>query len=99
LRKILPPAELNSSPGPAGQARYESWTSFRKICLEAANILDEILGKLGKLMKVKDGKTSEMAMFKNAVKSLWSEKEVSILVDRLSAPEKALEPRLLFSIR
>jgi hypothetical protein len=101
LRKSLSPAELNSSPGPAGQADYESWTSFQKICLKAANIADEILeilGRLGKL-KVKDSKHRKWQSLKYAVKSLWSEKEISSLVKRLSALEKALEPRLVFLIR
>jgi hypothetical protein len=98
LQKSLPPAELNSSPGPIGQADYESWTSFQKICLEAANIADEILGQLGTL-KVKDSKHRKWQSLKYAVKSLWSEKEISTLVERLSALKKALETRLLFSIR
>jgi hypothetical protein len=98
LRKYLPPTESNNSQDIANQEDDESWASFKKVCDQAANIADEILGRLEKL-KVKDGKHRKWRSLQKAVESLWSQKEIFSLMERLSGLRGALETRVLLSIR
>ena len=95
LRQSIPSA---NSPENLHQAHNDSWSSFRKICDEAAKVADELVGRLSQL-KIKDSKHRKLRSIQHAVESLWSEKEIAALLQRLSSLKEALESRILFSIR
>ena len=75
-----------------------SWRSLQQICDQAANVADELISKLGGL-KLKEGRFQKLRCLHEAVKSLWSEKEIKALSERLSGFRDALKTRVLFSIR
>src|SRR5580700_4425432 len=72
--------------------------SFEKLCNEAAKLAEELIERLDKV-KRKEGKHSKWLSFKQAVESAWSKNEVADLKKRLMSFKKALETRVLFSIR
>jgi hypothetical protein len=57
----------------------DQWITFRKICDDAANVAEELLGRLDRL-KVKGGKHRLFRNLKQAIETLWSEKEVAGLL-------------------
>jgi hypothetical protein len=95
LQQSLPSADSQDSQD---QEHTDGWSSFMKICHEAAKVADELAGRLARL-KVKDGKHRKLRSLKHAVESLWSEKEIAVLLERLSNFKEALESRVLFSIK
>jgi hypothetical protein len=76
----------------------DTWTAFATICDDAATVADELLQRLSKL-KIKDGKHKKLRSIQQAVACLWSENEISDLMQRLSSFRQALETRVLLSIR
>jgi hypothetical protein len=76
----------------------DAWSSFKKLCDEAANVADQIVKRLGSL-KLKDGKYRKFRSLQVAVESLWSGSEIAALLKRLSGLKEALGTRVLFSIR
>jgi RecA-family ATPase len=76
----------------------ETWSSFKRVCDEAADVADEIILRLGKL-RLQDGKFRRLRSILQAVETLWSEREITSLLKRLSSLRIALETRVLFSIR
>ena len=95
LRQSIP--SLNSIDS-SDQTHNDSWSSFRKICDEAAKVADELVARLSRLT-IKDGKYRKLRSIQQAVESLWSEKEITVLLQRLSGLREALESRIIFSIR
>jgi hypothetical protein len=71
--------------------------SFRKVCDEAVKIADELVERLKKL-KV-NRKFKRLTSLHRAIKTIWSEKEVAILMRRLLTLKETLESHVLFSIR
>jgi hypothetical protein len=81
---------------------------FQQICVEAARLAQELLGKLDKV-KVKttaedriDGKGREKQKWKTlkqALASVWSDDDIVALVERLSRIRQAIETRILLSLR
>jgi RecA-family ATPase len=76
----------------------ETWSSFKRVCDEAADVADEIILRLGKL-RLQDGKFRRLRSILQAVETLWSEREITSLLKRLSSLRIALETRVLFSTR
>ena len=76
----------------------DQWERFRKICDEAANVADELVSRIGRL-KVKGGKHRKIQSIQQAIRTLWSEDEITRLQVRLSALKEALKDRVLLSIR
>ncbi len=70
--------------------------NFEKICDEAAKIAEELKERLASLRT--GGKLNKLRSLQQAVKTMWSEKEVLALAERLSSFKAALETRVLFSI-
>jgi hypothetical protein len=66
LRQSIPSA---NSPDNSDQAHDDSWSSFRKICDEAAKVADELVGRLSQL-KVKDSKHRKLRSIRHAVECL-----------------------------
>jgi hypothetical protein len=95
IQKSLPSANSQDSQD---QEDTDGWSSFKRICDEAAKVADELVGRLARL-KVQDGKHRRLRSLKHAVDSLWSDKEIAALLKRLSYFKEALVTRVLFSIR
>lgn len=72
--------------------------TFEQICDKAAEIAEEIVKRLDTL-KVEGQDNRKWQSFKQAFKSLWSQKELTGLIDRLSSFKGALQSRILFSVR
>ena len=80
--------------------------SLGSICDQAASVADELVEKLESL-KIKGDeqkgqkrpKLRHLQSLKAAVKSLWSQKDISALLERLNRLRQALGTRVLMSIR
>lgn len=95
LRQSLSSEETQEE---TAQEDKETWSSFNRVCDEAADVADEIILRLGKL-RLQDGKFRRLRSILQAVETLWSEREITSLLKRLSSLRIALETRVLFSIR
>jgi hypothetical protein len=71
--------------------------SFRKVCDEAVKVADELVERLEKLKF--NGKFKGLRSLQHAVKTVWSEREVAVLMRRLLTLKETLESHVLFSIR
>ena len=71
--------------------------SFRKVCDEAVKVADELVERLEKLKF--SGKFKGLRCLQHAVKTVWSEREVAVLMRRLLTLKETLESHVLFSIR
>jgi hypothetical protein len=91
--------------GDLGGKGGPSVASFRKVCDEAVNVADEIVLRLQKLkrdgfqVKCRGGIHKKVLSLQPALKGMWSEKELAILMRRLSTLKESLESHVLFSIR
>ncbi|CAG8948956.1 hypothetical protein HYFRA_00002084 [Hymenoscyphus fraxineus] len=72
--------------------------SFQRLCDQAAQVAQELLGRLDNL-KIKSSKKNPWESFQKAIKSAWSEREITDLKARLLGFREVLDSRLLFSIR
>ncbi len=67
-----------------GEENENQWQSLRKICDEAAVVAEALLRRL-ETLKLKCGSKSRVwARSQLAVRSLWNEKEITSLSDRLA---------------
>ena len=73
--------------------------TLRKICDEAATVAEELLKRLGTLKLSGDEKHRRWQTAGIAVRSLWNEKEIAGLSNRLVMLKEALKTRVLFSLR
>jgi hypothetical protein len=80
------------------QAQSEEQKAFESICEGAEDIAKEIISKLESL-KVKGRKGDLKETVKKAVKSLWTEGEIDVLVGRLAAFKEALQTRVILNLR
>ena len=92
LRSSMPP-RLDS------EANEAQWKALRELCDKAAAVADELLKRLGTLKQSANGKHRRWESLHLAVRSLWNEKEIKSLLERLSALKEALNTRILFSLR
>ncbi|CAG8981479.1 hypothetical protein HYALB_00003050 [Hymenoscyphus albidus] len=80
------------------QGAYQEELSFERLCDQAAQVAQELLGRLDNL-KNKSTKKKPWESFQKAIKSAWSEREITDLKARLLGFREVLDSRLLFSIR
>jgi hypothetical protein len=71
---------------------------FLEICDMAANIADELLGRL-KSLTVEQKGSRAFNSFKAALKAAWSKDEVASLRERLSTLKDSLQSRMMVSLR
>jgi RecA-family ATPase len=98
VSKLRQSLSSEETQGEIVQEDKETWSSFKRVCDEAADVADEIILRLGKL-RLQDGKFRRLRSILQAVETLWSEREITSLLKRLSSLRIALETRVLFSIR
>jgi RecA-family ATPase len=98
VSKLRQPLSSEETQVETVQEDKETWSSFNRVCDEAADVADEIILRLGKL-RLQDGKFRRLRSILQAVETLWSEREITSLLKRLSSLRIALETRVLFSIR
>ena len=98
VSKLRQSLSSEETQGETVQEDKETWSSFNRVCDEAADVADEIILRLGKL-RLQDGKFRRLRSILQAVETLWSEREITSLLKRLSSLRIALETRVLFSIR
>ena len=98
VSKLRQSLSSEETQGETAQEDKETWSSFNRVCDEAADVADEIILRLGKL-RLQDGKFRRLRSILQAVETLWSEREITSLLKRLSSLRIALETRVLFSIR
>ena len=79
-------------------SRQDGSSSFDKICDEAVGVATEIVSKLEGL-RLQEGKFRLWRSLQKAVKEIWSKKELYGLVERLDRLRKALDSKVLFSLR
>jgi hypothetical protein len=84
--------------GPFAKHDPEYRVALEKICREASRAAEELVERLDKL-KVKSSKHRRWNSFCQALEAAWSKEEIDALKGRLSSLKKALETRVLFSIR
>jgi hypothetical protein len=95
LRRTISTSDTDNN---SDQDQEDVWSSLKQICAEAANVADEIVGRLGEV-HLQDGEHKKFRNLQQAVDSLWSPEEIAALLKRLSSFKEALETRVLFSIR
>jgi RecA-family ATPase len=98
VSKLRQSLSSEETQGEIVQEDKETWSSFKRVCDEAADVADEIILRLGKL-RLQDGKFRRLRSILQAVETLWSEREITSLLKRLSSLRIALETRVLFSTR
>jgi hypothetical protein len=98
LRALVSRLRDSPSSSASGQEDEVTWLNLKRICDEAASVADEFIRKLGGL-KLRKGKFQKLRSLHEAVKTFWSEKEITALSKRLSSFQDALETHVLFSIR
>lgn len=101
LRDLVTKLKLSYYPegkSEDSEGDVSQWTSFSRLCDEAAALAEELIERLVKL-KVKGGKNRIWRSVKQAVEAAWSEKELASMKKRLLSFREALETRILFSIR
>jgi RecA-family ATPase len=98
VSKLRQPLSSEETQVETVQEDKETWSSFNRVCDEAADVADEIILRLGKL-RLQDGKFRRLRSILQAVETLWSEREITSLLKRLSSLRIALETRVLFSTR
>jgi hypothetical protein len=84
---------------PSSEENDNQLQTLRKICDEAAAVAEELLKRLGTLKLSGDGKHRRWQTVGLAVRSLWNEKEIAGLLNRLVMLKEALKTRVLFSLR
>lgn len=77
----------------------DRWKNLREICDEAAMVAEELLERLETLKLNFDSKHRGWDTIKLAIRSLWNEKEITNLSDRLATLKGALKTRVLLSLR
>jgi hypothetical protein len=91
-------------PNDVGVAGYLAKTAdddqerFQLICDEAAEVAKELIKGLNKL-KIKESRNRKWESIRQAVRVVWTEKEIAALVKRLASFKEALNARVLLSIR
>lgn len=92
---------LRSSIAPSldSEDNEAEWKALRELCDKASAVSDELLKRLGTLKQSGKGKHRKWESLRLALRSLWSEKDIKGLLDRLVALKEALNTRALFSLR
>jgi hypothetical protein len=95
LRLFLPTTEPYD---PRNLDEEKDEEAFKDICDGATKVAEDLLRRLNKL-KVNGSKHRKLESLQQAVRSAWSKREIINLVERLSGFRRALDSRVLFSIR
>jgi hypothetical protein len=99
--KLQDPFLRTNVVGPLTQEEDNEQDTFQKVCAQSKQVANELLERLEKL-KVKGRRGSKLRKwdsFLQAVKSNWSAEEIAGLTLRLANLKKAVETRVLLSIR
>jgi len=99
LEMLVSRLRSSTSPRLDSEASEAEWKALRELCNEAAVVADELLKRLGTLKRSAKGKHRKWESLHLAVCSLWNEKEIKSLLDRLITLKEALKTRILFSLR
>ena len=97
VQKPLKGSSSNLSPWLAKEDP-ETQLRFETICREAAKLAEELIERLDRL-KLRGSQSRAWESLKQVIKGAWSKDEIISLTRRLAALRKALETRVLFSIR
>jgi hypothetical protein len=84
---------------PSSEENDNQLQTLRKICGEAATVAEELLKRLETLKLSGEEKHRGWRTVGLAVRSLWNEKEIAGLSNRLVMLKEALKTRVLFSLR
>ena len=98
LRELVNKLEQSSRSRPS-EGQQDPGQEFRQICSETKLVAEELLRRLETLKLDSESKHPKWRSLQMAVKSLWNEKEIESLMQRLMTLKEALETRVLFSIR
>jgi len=84
---------------PVNQENEGGMKSLERLCTEATAVVEELLNRLGTLRITTGCTHRRWGSLRLAIRSLWSEKEIKSLRERLDMLKDALESRVLFSLR
>lgn len=99
LETLIKKLRLSICESLGSEENEDQWQSLRKICDEAATVAEELLRRLETLKLNCGNKSRVWASLQLAVRSLWNEKEITSLSDRLATLKEALKTHLFFSLR
>jgi hypothetical protein len=99
LETLIKKLRLSMCDSPGSEENEDQWQGLRKICDEAATVTEELLRRLETLRLNYGSKSRVWGSLQLAVRSLWNEKEITSLSDRLAMLKEALKPHLFFSLR
>ena len=73
--------------------------SFLQICRASSEVSTELNNKLNKLKVTAVGKRRKWQTLKQALKSVWSDKELTALVDRLALLRDSIQMHIVVDLR
>ena len=98
INKVQKSFNKPSSSASHSEENEEDQQRFESLCRKAAKIAEELIKRLEKL-KLRECKSRQWESFKQVIRGAWTKDELISLTKRLSELRKALDARVLFSIR